>query len=57
MSVQFEEMFLQHDGASLHAANAILDALNENSGNCIILNHLSQYPFLCIAFATILSQS
>jgi hypothetical protein len=45
MAVQFEQMFLQHHGVSLHAANAILDALNENFGNCVILNHFPQYSF------------
>jgi hypothetical protein len=31
---------------SVHAANTILDALNENFGNCVILNHLQGFPFM-----------
>jgi hypothetical protein len=45
MAVQFEEIFFQHDGASLHTTNAILDALNENFGNCVILNHFPGHIF------------
>jgi hypothetical protein len=39
MAVQFKEIFFQHNGASMHAANAIPDALKENIGNYVILNN------------------